>query len=97
MYIFDQPLNFVKQVGQGKHIVLFYEETGYARMILFEFIKNGLLNKERCVYISEEDVDIVGREMSGAGINTEEYIKNELLLVHQFQNLDGYTNITNTP
>jgi hypothetical protein len=96
MNIFDQPLNFIKKVRRGKHIVLFYEETEYARIILFEFLKNGLLNKERCVYISEENVEAVEREMSDAGINTEEFMKNELLSVHQVPNLAGYSNITQT-
>ncbi|WP_162477594.1 MEDS domain-containing protein [Nitrososphaera sp. AFS] len=76
--------------------MLFYEETEYARIILFEFLKNGLLNKERCVYISEENVEAVEREMSDAGINTEEFMKNELLSVHQVPNLAGYSNITQT-
>jgi hypothetical protein len=96
MNIFDQPLNFVKKVRSGKHIVLFYEETEYARIILFEFLKNGLLNKERCVYISEENVEAVRREMSDAGINTEEFMQNELLYLHQVPNLAGYSNITQT-
>jgi DcmR-like sensory protein len=96
MNIFDQPLNFVKKVRRGKHIVLFYEETEYARIILFEFLKNGLVNKERCVYISEENVEAVEREMSDAGINAEVFMKNELLFVHQVPNLAGYSNITQT-
>ena len=83
MDLFDQPLKFVKRVRRGKHIVLFYEETEYARIILFEFLKSGLLNKERCVYISGKDVKAVEREMSDAGINAEEFMKNELLFVHQ--------------
>ena len=94
MNIFDQPLNFVKKIRQGKHIVLFYEEKEYARLILFEFLKNGLLNKERCVYISEENVEAAGREMSDAGINTEEFIKHGLLFVHQVPNLAEYSNNT---
>ena len=94
MDLFDQPLKFVKRIRRGKHIVLFYEETEYARIILFEFLKSGLLNNERCVYISGKNIKAVEREMSDAGINAEEFMKNELLFVHQVPNLAGYSNIT---
>jgi hypothetical protein len=85
--MFEQPFNFVRKVNHGKHIVLFYEEPEYARMILFEFIKSGLSQREQCIYVSEEDKEIVKREMSDAGINIHEFIKNNLLLIHQIPNL----------
>jgi len=93
MQFFDQPLNFVRKLRHGKHIVLFYEEPEYARLILFEFLKSGLDHKERCIYISEEAPEYVKREMSDAGISTEQFMKNDLLFVHQVPNLAGYANI----
>jgi hypothetical protein len=66
---------------------LFYEEPDYARMILFEFIKSGLGQTERCVYVSEENIEIVKREMYDAGINIHDFIKNELLIIHQIQQI----------
>jgi hypothetical protein len=56
-------------------------------MILFEFIKSGLSQREHCVYVSEENIEIVKREMSDAGINIHGFMKNELLLIHQIPNL----------
>src|SRR5215467_7536033 len=85
--MFEQPFNFVRKISHGKHIVLFYEELEYARMILFEFIKNGLSQREQCVYVSEENIEMVKREMSDAGIDIHDFIKNELLLIHQIPNL----------
>jgi hypothetical protein len=85
--IFQQPFNFVRKVKHGKHIVLFYEEPEYARMILFEFIKSGLSQRERCIYVSEEDKEIVQMEMSDAGINVGQFTKNDLLSIHQIANL----------
>jgi hypothetical protein len=93
MQFFDQPLSFVKKVRHGKHIVLFYEEPEYARIILFEFLKSGLDQKERCIYISEEEPESVKREMSDAGINIEQSMKNELLFLHQVPNLSGNARI----
>ncbi len=91
---FQQPLNFVKKTRYGKHIVLFYEELEYARMILFEFLKSGLAQNERCVYISEEDTESVMREMSDAGISTDEFMKKELLFVYKVPNLTEYSDIS---
>ena len=85
--MFEQPFNFVRKISHGKHIVLFYEEPEYARMILFEFIKSGLSQREHCVYVSDENIEIVKREMSDAGINIHDFIKNTLLLIHQIPNL----------
>ena len=85
--MFERPSNFVRKVERGKHIVLFYEEPEYARMILFEFIKSGLNKGERCIYVSDEDKEIVRREMSDAGINVDQFTKNDLLSIHQIPNL----------
>ena len=45
---FKQPLNFVDDVKECQHIVLFYEEIEYASVISFQFIK-GVLKITRCV------------------------------------------------
>jgi DcmR-like sensory protein len=76
--------------------VLFYEELEYARMILFEFLKSGLAQDERCVYISEEDTESVMREMSDAGISTDEFMKKDLLFVYKVPNLTEYSDISQT-
>jgi hypothetical protein len=65
--LFEQPLDFVHDVKEGQHIVLFHEELEYAKMISFQFIKNGLAQK-KAVYVSEEDVEQVKREMADSGI-----------------------------
>ena len=90
MRFFEQPLNFVRNARPPKHIVLFYEEAEYARMILFEFLNSGLVQKERCSYISEEETDSVKREMYDAGISVHEYLNNKQLLIHQIPNLADY-------
>src|SRR5215471_14481476 len=87
LIMFEQPINFVRKVKHGKHIVLFYEEPEYTWMILFEFIKSGLSQTQRCIYVSEEDKEIVKRGMSDAGINVDQFTKNHLLSIHQIPNL----------
>ena len=58
-------------------------------MILFEFIKSGLTQKEQCIYVSEEDNEAVKREMSDGGIKADEFIKKNLLSIHQILNLSS--------
>jgi hypothetical protein len=47
----DKPLQFINQLETGDHIVLFYEEPEYARMLTFHYLKTGLMNGDRCVYL----------------------------------------------
>jgi hypothetical protein len=85
--LFEQPLNFVHQVQEGKHLVLFYEELEYAKMISFQFIKSGLVHKKGCSYLSEEDIEAVKREMTDSGVDANKFIKNSLLHIYQVPSL----------
>ena len=88
--LFQQPLNFVHQIEQGKHIVLFYEELEYAKMISFQFIKSGLTNKKDCSYLSEEEIESVKREMSDSGVAVKKFTKNKQLHIYQVSSLTDY-------
>ena len=88
--LFEQPLNFVHQIDEGKHIVLFYEELEYAKMLSFQFIKTGLVHKKDCSYLSEEDVEAVKREMTDSGLGVNKYIKDHQLHIYQVPSLTDY-------
>src|SRR5919206_5001774 len=88
--LFHQPLNFVHQIEEGKHIVLFYEELEYAKMISFQFIKSGLVNKKYCSYLSEEEVESVKREMSDSGLDVKKFTQNNQLHIYQVSSLTDY-------
>jgi hypothetical protein len=88
--LFEQPLNFVHQIDEGKHIVLFYEELEYAKMISFQFIKSGLVHKKDCSYLSEEEVESVKREMSDSGIDVKKLTQNNQLNIYQVSSLTDY-------
>lgn len=51
----NKPIQFVDQVKLGDRILLFYEEPEYARMLTFHYIRNGLVNGERCIYLVVEN------------------------------------------
>jgi hypothetical protein len=69
---------------------LFYEELEYAKMISFQFIKSGLAHKKDCSYLSEEEVDVVKRDMADIGINVNGFTKDRLLHIHQIPSLTDY-------
>jgi hypothetical protein len=59
-------------------------------MISFQFIKNGLAQKKDCVYVSEEDVEPVKREMADSGIDVDKFTTNGLLHIYQAPSLTNY-------
>jgi len=73
------PLTFIDTVKTGNHIVLFYEELEYARILEFRFLGNGLMKGEHALYISDSDVTFIENEMEGAGIDVSSVKKNNLL------------------
>ena len=88
--VFEQPLSFVNKVEEGKHIVLFYEELEYAKMISFQFIKDGLVHQKDCSYLSEEEVELVKTEMSDIGIGVNKFTSNNHLHIYQVTSLTDY-------
>ncbi len=87
---FEQPLNFVHNIKRGRHIVLFYEEAEYAKLISFQFIKSGLEHKKVCCYISEDDLEVVKKEMTDNGIDVNKFIMNGLLYCYEVSSLTDY-------
>jgi hypothetical protein len=87
---FEQPLSFVHRIEEGKHIVLFYEELEYAKMILFQFVKSGLLDQKDCSYLSEEGEELVKRDMSDSTIDVKKFTHNDQLHIYQVTSLTDY-------
>lgn len=88
--LFEQPLNFVHQIEEGKHIVLFYEELEYAKMISYQFIKSGLAHMKDCSYLSEEEIESAKREMVDSGIDVKRFSQNNQLHIYQVSSLTDY-------
>src|SRR5689334_12971555 len=82
------PLKYVDSVDTRKHIALFYEESEYARLIEFRFLKNGLMRGEQCIYATDEDSGAIVLKMLSFGIPLE-YLENKKLRVYQLH--DGFT------
>jgi len=62
------PFRFIDSLEHKQHILLFYEEPEYARLMEFRFIKNGLQRGERCIYATEEDSAFIVLKLLSYGI-----------------------------
>ena len=57
------PFEFVKDIGSGRHFVLFYENAEYSRSICFAFLKDGIEKDEHVFYLTaKEDKDFFKNE-----------------------------------
>ena len=70
------------------HIGLFYEDSEYARLIEFRFLKNGLEKGEQCVYATEGDSGSIVLKMLRYGIPLE-YFESKKLRVYQTRQSHG--------
>jgi hypothetical protein len=98
--LFSRPLDFVKNIDNGKHVVIFYEDIEYARTIILKYIENGLLNSEQCFFISaNDDNKFIKREIqdsineiSSKNIDIDKYIKYKLLYIDNLHDIYNYPN-----
>jgi hypothetical protein len=64
-----------------RHIVMFYEEPEYAKLVQMRFLDDGLNRGECCVYAARDEGDLLltKREMADQGIDIDKYIMSGLL------------------
>src|SRR5690348_10526100 len=63
----NKPLQFIDKLEPGDRIALFYEEPEYARMLLFHYLRIGLISGERCIYLVADKIQMqhqVGEEQN---------------------------------
>jgi len=82
------PFRYVDMLEEKQHIALFYDDSEYARLIEFRFIKNGLLRGERCIYATEEDSGSIVIKFLSYGIPLN-YFQSGKLLVMQMRDRCG--------
>lgn len=79
----SKPIKFINNISENKHIVLFYEEPEWAKMIEFEFIKKGLEKGEHCIYWMEDNTQFIEKQMADFRIDIKKYKAKNLLHVYQ--------------
>ncbi|CUR52106.1 protein of unknown function [Nitrosotalea devaniterrae] len=80
------PIRYVDSLEKKQHILLFYEDQEYARIIEFRFIKNGLDSQENCIYVTDEDSGQVVLKFLSYGIPLH-YFQSGKLQVIQIRNM----------
>ncbi len=80
---YNQLLDFIDNLDANvyKHLVMFYEEPEYAKLVQMRFINDGLEKGECCIYVvhNEQDLLFTRREMIAYGIDVDGYAKRGLL------------------
>ncbi|MFY3740743.1 MAG: hypothetical protein HMLIMOIP_001186 [Candidatus Nitrosomirales archaeon] len=77
----NYPLALFVDNMDSWHIALFYEEPEHARVIEFQFIKNGLKKRQSCCYITYENREFIENEMADNGVDVAHYTKNSMLQI----------------
>ena len=85
------PMKFIEDIDEKKHIVHFYEDQEYAKMIHFKFIQNGLEKQEICIYAMDDEPEIIEKEMSDFGIDVEKFKKEKLLRISKIPSSYDYS------
>jgi len=88
MQTIQHPIQFVDHMESSKHILLLYDDPEAAKLVMFRFIKNGLVNGEDCLYLTEEDSGSIVIKMMTHGIPLR-YFQNKQLQVLQISNRYG--------
>lgn len=80
---YNQLLDFIDNLDTTayRHIVMFYEEPEYAKLVQMRFINDGLERGECCIYLvhDEQDLLFTRREMIAYGIDIDGYGNKGLL------------------
>ncbi len=76
------PLKFVGSLFGKKHVVMLYDDEEHAQRIQFQFLKDGLMMGDSCIYATEMDPGLVILKMINSGIPVKQFLKKNL---HIFQ------------
>ena len=80
----NEIMNVVDKLDSGDHVVLFHENSEYARTIEFRFLNEGLKRGEYCVYstVFDEPAEIE-RQMQDFGIDVKGPKERDLLHIYK--------------
>jgi len=75
-------LQFIDNLADRTHSVIFYEDLKHGRVIQNRYMKVGLLNGEKCVITThEDDAELIEKEMADFGIDVKHHKKANLLQI----------------
>lgn len=68
------PIEFIDSLEEKQHLMLFYEDPEYARLLEFWFLKRGLERGETCIYATDEDSGSVVLGLQRYGISLDDFL-----------------------
>jgi hypothetical protein len=88
---YNQLLDFIDSIDTTvhRHIVMFYEEPEYAKLVQMRFLDDGLRRGECCIYFVQDEQDrlFTHMEMTGYGIDVDSYARKGLLQLYNKKNI----------
>lgn len=78
---------FVNSLDSKQHIFQIITNDTNAKSSQFQFLNNGLLQNEYCVYLTHENPNKIKNQMRKFGIDVDRFEKNGLLNVHKAPDL----------
>jgi len=75
-----EPSKFIRDLDERANILVLYEDIEYSRSLEFSFIRNGLEDGQRGIYLSPQDAHSSEKLMGMHGIKPK-FFKNESLWV----------------
>lgn len=83
---------FVNSLDSNQHIFQIIIDHTKGTRTQFQFINNGLLKNEYCVFLTHENPNKIKKQMQKFGIDTEKFIENGLLHIHKMPNILKHPN-----
>ncbi|MBI5377288.1 MAG: MEDS domain-containing protein [Thaumarchaeota archaeon] len=78
-----EPIEFVDSINSNQHILQVTTDENRAKQVQFRFIRNGLLKKEHCIYMTHESPEKIKNEMIESGIDVQKFVNNSLLKIYE--------------
>jgi hypothetical protein len=66
-----RPFEYLDKMEGNNHIVLLYDNSKYADLIIARYISNGLKKGESCIFFTSDNLKKAGKSLSDEGIDVE--------------------------
>ncbi len=84
------PVEFIDKISSKQHILQVITNQDKAKQVQFRFIRNGLLKKEHCTYMTHESPQKIKYEMVESGIDVERFVADSLLKIYKVPDIIKY-------
>jgi hypothetical protein len=83
-----RPVKFLDRLEGNNHIVLLYDNTKYADMIIARYFMNGLEKGESCIFFTPDDPEVIEERLAAQGIDVDSYKKKNSLRIFYIERSD---------